>query len=109
MGAGFGTGAGWEPGITRTSLEAGATGAILEIGPMSLARFWGRMGAWVHWSWSGTMLSLEPGALGADLRPGTVGALGTEAYLEARSTGPQTTGAGLVLTFTGVGLVQGLH
>lgn len=47
--------------------------------------------------------------MGADLGPGAVGALGTGAYLEARSTGPQAIGAGLVLGLMGVGLVQGLH
>lgn len=54
-------------------------------------------------------MSLERGALGADLGPEAVSFLGTGANPEARSTGLQAVRAGLVLGLRGVGLVQGLH
>lgn len=41
--------------------------------------------------------------------PGAVGALDIGTNLEARSIGPQTVRAGVVLGFITVGLVQGLH
>lgn len=64
---------------------------------------------WNHWSWPGTKLILEPGALGVDLGPGAVGALDIGANLEARSIGPQTVRAAMVLGFITVDLVQGFH